>query len=414
MTLEEREARIEAAQQSAYYEVGLELRAIRDNREYRERYQTFEDYCAERWERTPQTTNRVIAAASLAEKMEPIGSIPTSESHIRPLLSADLSDDERIEIWRSVLTNAGSPKGVKAAMVESAVARTVGLKAKDWITLDEWDQLDAGEQRAALSQTASTKQFNSQDNSSIEWAQWSWNPITGCRHDCPYCYARDIADRFYAQGFEPSIYPLRLSAPANTPISIKAAQDVSFKNVFTGSMTDLFGRWVPREWIEAVFQQVKAHPDWNFLFLTKFPQRMAEFDWPENAWPGTSVDLQARVPNAEKAFRNVSGGIKWLSIEPLIEPLSIDFSLFDWVVIGGASKSTKTDAWQPPRRWVIDLTNQAHKAGCVVYHKDNLNLERLKEFPVEGHGDVDVRQAPEEFQYLTRAKTSDQALEASA
>ena len=74
-------------------------------------------------------------------------------------------------------------------------------------------------------------------------------------------------------------------------------------------MADLFGRWVPDEWIKAVFDACRAAPWWRFLFLTKFPQRMAEFDLPENGWFGTTVDLQARVENAEKAFAKVKGEV---------------------------------------------------------------------------------------------------------
>jgi protein gp37 len=174
--------------------------------------------------------------------------------------------------------------------------------------------------------------------------------------------------------------------------------DLGYKNIFTCSMADLFGNWVPGEWIEAVFDVIRAASQWNFLLLTKFPQRLREFEFPENAWPGTSVDLQARVPPAEKAMRDVKATVKWLSIKPLLEPLTIDFGLFNWVVIGGASKSSQTPEWKPPRRWVHDLTSRAMAAGCAVYHKDNLNLDRLRDYP--GFAETEAARAPEPFQYL--------------
>jgi len=129
--------------------------------------------------------------------------------------------------------------------------------------------------------------------------------------------------------------------------------------------------------------------------LTKFPQRLAEFDLPDNLWAGTSIDRQERVPNAERAMRKIKAKVKWLSIEPLLEPIEFDFTLVDWVVIGGASASTQTPDWRPPRQWVIDLTARAKKAGCQVYWKTNLNPERLREYP-----GVEVKEpehAPEEF-----------------
>lgn len=280
-------------------------------------------------------------------------------------------------------------------------ARQDSEPAAAYITLAQWRTMTDAQRAAALKATGPA-QMNKQKNSNIEWAQWSWNPVTGCRHNCSYCYARDIAARFYPQGFEPSFLPSRLSMPRNTPVPASAAQDIGYKNVFTCSMADLFGRWVPREWIEAVLQVVADNPQWNFLFLTKFPIRLAEFDFPANAWLGTTVDAQARVANAERAFSKVRGGVKWLSCEPLLEPLRFtSLDMFDWVVIGGASGSTQTPEFRPPRAWVESLEAQARRAGCKVYEKTNL-LERIREYPgVETAAPVNV---PDAFKmtYLQR------------
>jgi protein gp37 len=73
-------------------------------------------------------------------------------------------------------------------------------------------------------------------------------------------------------------------------------------HVLSQSWADLFGKWVPQAWIDAVLAEIRAAPQWNFLFLTQFPQRLAEIDWPANAWVGTTVDEQYRVDIAEKAF----------------------------------------------------------------------------------------------------------------
>lgn len=274
-----------------------------------------------------------------------------------------------------------------------------------YLTVDTWEGMAPTERAAALEILPSEKTFNRQDSRSIEWAQWSWNPVTGCRHDCPYCYARDIALRFYPQEFEPSILPERFRAPWNTRVPEAAAGDVAFKNVFTCSMADLFGRWVPREWIETVIGIVRANPQWNFLFLTKFPKRYAEFEFPVNAWLGTSVDCQARVKNAEDAFAKIGGGTKWLSVEPLLQPLKFTrLNLFDWVVVGGASASTQTPAWVPPIDWIADLHQQARGAGCRIYYKDNCGMEeslRIREFP---WSDPPPRELPESFRYLAGLK----------
>jgi len=249
------------------------------------------------------------------------------------------------------------------------------------ILITDWIKFTEDQKEAALAKTGIKISFNFQESEGIEWAKWSWNPITGCKHNCDYCYARDIANRLFARGFEPAFYPNRLKAPASMKLPKEAKNDVAFKNVFSGSMADLWGRWVPRDLIQRVLDAVRSAPQWNFLFLTKFPQRLPDFDFPDNAWVGTTVDTQARVATAEKAFEKVKAHVKWLSCEPMMERLTFEkLDLFQWVVIGGASKSTQTPEFKPPREWVTHLWAQAQKAGCKIYEKPNL-LERCREYP---------------------------------
>jgi protein gp37 len=215
----------------------------------------------------------------------------------------------------------------------------------------------------------------------VDWAWWTWNPVTGCLHDCEYCYARDIANRFYPEKFAPTFHPERLQDPHNTPVPPEAATDIRARCVFTVSMGDLFGKWVDQEVIEAVLAAVRAAPQWNFLFLTKFPQRLAEFTWPDNAWVGTTVDAQYRVEIAEKAFRKVEASVKWLSCEPLRERLTFSsLEMFDWVVLGGQGASTQAPAFQPPWEWVAHLMRQVWEAGCLLYWKPNLET-RPQDYP---------------------------------
>ena len=239
----------------------------------------------------------------------------------------------------------------------------------------EWEALSAGDQAAALDAGfASGKHgFREQNSELVEWAQYTWNPITGCLHNCIYCYAREIAERLYTQQFVPTLIPERLAMPANTPISPDAETDVRWRNVFTGSMADLFGRWVPQGWIDAVFTAMQQAPQWNFLVLTKFPKRMAELEWPQNVWAGTSIDNQARVPAAEEAFANVRAGVRWLSLEPMLTPLKFKrLDLFDWIVIGAQKRTKFAPEFQPQWEWIEDVLWQAREAGCNVYFKDNL------------------------------------------
>jgi len=406
--LEERESRIERAQRNAYYEIGLELRAIRDRKLYKVKrvqpaagrysFETFEEYVEHRWDLSYRRSVELIESAEAAEKMRNSAAfLPSRESHIRPLLKLE-SDQERASVWASVVEKHGH--SITAKDVEAEVELLIAAKSKDWTTLTEWKALSEDDQRRLLT-IRSDKAFNKQDNDSIEWAQWTWNPITGCLHECSYCYARDIAKRFFPQQFEPSIIPGRLGAPANTNVPDIAKRDISYRNVFACSMADLFGRWVPDQWIESVLDQVRDNPQWNFLFLTKFPKRMAEFKIPRNAWMGTTVDLQARVKAAEAAFEKVDCEVKWLSIEPMLQPLTFTrLELFDWVVIGGSSKSTQTPTWVPPLDWMVALHSDARKAGARIYYKANAGLSeelRIKEFPWQ---EPKARTLPREFMYL--------------
>ena len=311
---------------------------------------------------------------------------------------------ERMEAWQSSVKLNGARI---TATLPSPPKREPKIKANN-ITLKDWEELSSDERKELLHPPQNETQFNRQETSGIEWAQFSWNPMVGCKHDCPYCYARDITLRYpeaFPHGFEPVFRPHLLHAPANTAVPGDATFDIRFKNVFTGSMCDVFGRWVPKEWINAILGTVVGNPQWNFLFLTKFPKRMSEFAIPANAWMGTTVDKQLRVPNAENAFAKLKNaghtGIRWLSCEPMLEPLKFErLNLFNWIVIGGASRSTETPAFHPPFDWIMDLYAAAKKAGCAVYFKTNLLGNRVLELPFNAPIKSDAKVAPDVFDYL--------------
>lgn len=219
--------------------------------------------------------------------------------------------------------------------------------------------------------------FN-ETNSMVDWAKWTWNPITGCHHGCEYCYARDIAlsermKAVYPTGFEPTFHPERLMAPANTPATkIYGQKD---KNVFVCSMADLFGKWVPLDWIKQVMDAMIANPQWTYLCLTKFPQRLKDINdlyggFPDHVWVGTSIDNQARVGLAERCFKDIDAKVKWLSVEPLITQLRFDdLTGFNWVVIGGQSAQNGLPSFTPPLEWVGHIYDVAKRDGCKVFCK---------------------------------------------
>ena len=402
----------------AFIEVGTALMSIRDGRLYKGEYDTFEEYCQSKWGFSRNFAHMQIQSAGIAGELLTTVNIP-NENTAREFISVPAEDRPVIAEQAKAIAathgrdtiNSRDVKEAKSGFNQSknqpdpvlsvltdghtvagdssffSLDRLSGQRIgfDDWYLVDTWKQVE-DKIDLFINEGTSKGRFNEQDGDSIEWARWSWNPVTGCEHGCPYCYARDIANRFYDQKFTPSIWPNRINIPRSMKVPESAQLDVSYKNVFTCSMADLFGRWVPVKWIELVMESARKSPQWNFLFLTKFPQRIHELgELPQNAWMGTSVDCQSRVKNAEKAFEKIGGGTKWLSIEPMLTPLKFSrLDLFDWVVIGGASESAQTPKWIPPMDWLVDLHKQARDAGCKIYYKSNLFLPddlRIKEFP---------------------------------
>ncbi len=245
-------------------------------------------------------------------------------------------------------------------------------------------------------------------NDNIEWAKWTWNPVTGCLHGCQYCYARDIANRFYPEKFTPTFHPDRLQAPQFTKIPEHRKDEPGIQNVFVCSMADLFGKWVSMEWIDQVLDAVRQAPQWNFLFLTKNPERYLEIDFPRNCWIGATADTQQRMDRALQVFKELHNrGSKmtflpemFVSCEPLSESINLlsrsishihpddlpEFlgeqavSYLDWIIIGGRSQSSKMGAGQPEWSWVETLLFEARIADVQVYFKPNLTVQP-KEYP---------------------------------
>lgn len=380
--LEHAEHKIERAMKNAFYEVGAELRHINERRLYVLRYPTFEEYCGARWEMTYQRAHQLMMASTIVESLSTnvdfVDVLPSRESHARPLLKLEKESD-RVDVWRRVIdtTNGHS---ITARLVEAEVERKIAELNKAWITLDEWLDLTSEDQRRALMRHGD-KTFN-ETNENIEWAAWSWNPVTGCEHGCPYCYALDIANRFYPHKFEPTFHPDRLTALQNTRVpGPRWAGDIGYKGVFVCSMADLFGDWLPQEWIDAVLDATRKAAQWNFLFLTKNPRRLIDIDWPDNAWVGTTVDRQSRVKAAEDSFSRFDAPVKFLSCEPLLEDLTFtDLGMFDWVIVGGCSKSSQHPEVQPDWAWVESLLWQVRRAGKRFYMKTNLKT-RPREYP---------------------------------
>lgn len=234
----------------------------------------------------------------------------------------------------------------------------------------------------------------------IDWAEYSWNPISGCLHGCEYCYARRIAKRFgehkegkgvvelhykrdnpYPYDFYPTFHKYRLDEPSKKTKGV---------NIFVCSMADLFGDWVPDSWIKSVFEACERAPQHRYLFLTKNPLRYAELYHKgilinePNFWYGTT-----RTNSFTSSY--VKGNEKYntfFSIEPILEPW--DFSLGDyfnnvqWVIVGAETGNRKGKVI-PKRDWIIDIKEQCQLVGVPLFMKESLRelmgQDFVQEFP---------------------------------
>ncbi len=234
---------------------------------------------------------------------------------------------------------------------------------------------------------------------------YTWNPITGCYNGCDYCYARRIAERFgnrnakdiytdgikysnikepYPFGFLPTLHPERLDEPSR----LKKPS-----NIFVCSMGELFGDWIPDEWIEQVFEACRKAPQHNYLFLTKDSDKMYEsikkFGQEDNWWFGQTIDmminLHGYVENAKNTF---------ISYEPLLTPMQYDdneeygqFKYSDWLIFGALTKNGRP-VDKPYWDWIKDLVTEARNQGIPVFMKSSLKKyipaeEFTQEYPEE-------------------------------
>jgi protein gp37 len=264
--------------------------------------------------------------------------------------------------------------------------------------------------------------------SKIEWCDMTWNPVTGCRNNCRYCYARDIVRRFegkgdlrekvtgllwddsriaacsaegrgpiikrdgrcyelkyplsrgerpepaepykgrvahYPFGFSPTFHKYRLDEPAG----IKKPQ-----NIFVCSMADLFGEWVPDDWIKAVFDACTAAPQHRYIFLTKNPARyikLAEsgiLPAGDNFWYGTTVTT------SESPYFWSERVNTFLSIEPLQNDLGDfpdDGKFVEWVIIGAETGNRKGKII-PQREWIENIVDECRRLDVPVFMKNSL------------------------------------------
>lgn len=208
-------------------------------------------------------------------------------------------------------------------------------------------------------------------HSSIEWTESTWNPLTGCTKispGCKYCYAERMAIRLqamgqpnYRNGFKLTLHPHALELPLHWKKS---------QIIFVNSMSDLFHKDVPDEFIYQVFDAMHRASWHTFQVLTKRSERLIkldhEIDWPTNVWMGVSVENEQYTSRIDD-LRKTHAATKFLSLEPLLGPLPrLKLRGIDWVIVGGESGP---GARPLEEEWVIDIRDQCRKARIPFFFK---------------------------------------------
>ena len=231
----------------------------------------------------------------------------------------------------------------------------------------------------------------------IEWCDSTFNPVTGCLHGCEYCYARRVAQRFagydlnggvttncplpraelteplavtwkngktvqapYPFGFEPTLHRYRLDG-------IQRWQKP--QTIFVCSMADLFGEWVPDEWIEEVFAACEKAPQHRYLFLTKNPFRYEQLHQKgilrksENMWYGYSATKDSYDLWFDRQYNC------FVSIEPLLGEVEITDT--HWVIVG-AETGNRKDKVVPQKEWIESICRTADEMNVPVFMKNSL------------------------------------------
>ena len=208
-------------------------------------------------------------------------------------------------------------------------------------------------------------------NSAIEWTESTWNPITGCNKvstGCVNCYAERLALRLkamghkkYANGFNITLHYDEL----DKPLKWKKPQII-----FVCSMSDIFHKDVPDEFIIKIFETMNKASWHIFQVLTKradrIPKIMNKVKWTPNIWLGVTVENEKNMWRIDYLV-NSPAKVKFLSLEPLLGDLpNLDLRGIDWVIVGGESGP---GARPMKKEWVINIRDKCKEANVPFFFK---------------------------------------------
>lgn len=260
----------------------------------------------------------------------------------------------------------------------------------------------------------------------IDWCDATWNPVTGCLHGCEYCYARRIATRFggaaiaianeegyaeyggttcadgtchdltspevdygrtgkaapYPFYFDPTFHRYKLDEPRRWKKP---------RTIFVCSMADLFGDWVPDEWLREVFEACDKASQHRYMFLTKNPGRYAELPnlLPRHRRPPNVAEMWfgQSFTGAERNYTHLTlppWQNRFTSIEPLLRNLSRAEAMEiaatnEWVIVGAETGNRKGKVI-PEKSWIDNIANACAELGKPIFMKESLRVIMTDDF----------------------------------
>lgn len=216
--------------------------------------------------------------------------------------------------------------------------------------------------------------------SAIEWTESTWNPVSGCTKistGCLNCYAERMAKRLkamgqarYKDGFKVTLHPEALDEPYRWKKP---------RVVFVNSMSDLFHKNIPVDFIQRVFKTMNENTQHTFQVLTKRSERLCELApllaWSDNIWMGVTVEGNDNAGRVDD-LRAVPAVIRFLSMEPLLGPVpDLDLENIDWVIVGGESGP---GARPMQEAWVIDIKKACEASQVPFFFKQWGGINKKK------------------------------------
>ncbi|MCF2516049.1 DUF5131 family protein [Dyadobacter sp. CY351] len=207
--------------------------------------------------------------------------------------------------------------------------------------------------------------------SSIEWTEMTWNPTTGCTKistGCKFCYAEIMSKRLQAMGIEK--YKDNFEVRTHQDSLLIPYTWKHSKVVFVNSMSDLFHKDIPFDFIKKVFEVMNDNPQHVFQVLTKRAERLfevhKELRWSHNIWMGVSVENESVMSRID-FLRETKAKVKFLSCEPLLGSLpNLNLAGIDWVIVGGESghrpRPMNTD-------WVLEIQELCKDSEVAFFFK---------------------------------------------